>query len=236
VGKLLAQSLVVDDVHRGQAGPPSQRLDFADDGPQPRSVPAPQGQVVTFLREHHRDSPVDLARRSDDQSLPDLTPSAWQNSSCTGQRGFATGTYSSSCRPHLHAASAGSTVPVMIRSGVFATRLENIDWQQTHPDGTKSATLVGSREPGVTFTYAFFIPAGIWDAPHSHIAAAHLVVASGELRLGYGTQLDRQAADPFPVGSFLYVPAGAVHFDGAEQDSVLLGTAVGPWSTDYVNS
>lgn len=58
------------DVHRGQAGPPSQRLDLARNGQQPRSVPAPQGQVVTFLREHHRDSPADLARRSDDQSLP----------------------------------------------------------------------------------------------------------------------------------------------------------------------
>jgi len=132
--------------------------------------------------------------------------------------------------------SAGATVPVMSASDVFATRVENIDWQQTNPDGTKSATLVGSREPGVTFTYAFFVPAGVWDAPHSHIAAAHLVVASGELRLGYGPQFDRRAADRFSVGSFLYVPAGAVHFDGAEQDTVLLGTAVGPWSTDYVTS
>ncbi len=35
-------------------------------------------------------------------------------------------------------------------------------------------------------------------------------------------------------GSFLYVPAGAVHFDGAKQDTVLVGTAIGPWSTDYV--
>ncbi len=61
----------------------------------------------------------------------------------------------------------------MSPSGVFATSVENIDWQQTNPDGTKSVTLVGSREPGVSFTYAFFVPAGVWDAPHSHIAAAH---------------------------------------------------------------
>lgn len=122
----------------------------------------------------------------------------------------------------------------MIPSGALAISVENIDWQQTNPDGTKSATLVGSREPGVSFTYAFFVPAGVWDEPHSHIAAGHLVVASGELRLGYGSQFDRQAADRFSVGSFLYVPAGAVHFDGAEQDTVLLGTAIGPWSTDYV--
>ncbi len=37
-----------------------------------------------------------------------------------------------------------------------------------------------------------------------------------------------------PVSGFLYVAAGAVHFDGAEQDTVLLSTAIGPWSTDYV--
>lgn len=115
----------------------------------------------------------------------------------------------------------------------FATTIENIAWEQTNTDGTRSATLVGNRSPGVTFTYAFFIPAGFWDGPHSHSADAHLVVARGELRLGYGDQLDREAADHYPTGSFLYVPGGAVHFDGAEQDTVLLGTAVGPWSTEY---
>lgn len=122
------------------------------------------------------------------------------------------------------------------RRPVFATTIEDIVWEQNHPDGTRSATLVGTRQLGVTFTYAFFIPAGVWDMPHSHVADAHLIVASGELRLGYGNQLDRDAVACFPAGSFLYVPGGAVHFDGAEEDTVLLGTAVGPWSTDYVDS
>lgn len=116
----------------------------------------------------------------------------------------------------------------------FATTIDSIAWEQSHPDGTRSATLVGTRLPGVTFTYAFYIPAGFWDEPHSHAADAHLVVARGELRLGYGDRLDRDAASDHPAGSFLYVPRGAVHFDGAEVDTVLLGTAVGPWSTDYV--
>lgn len=118
----------------------------------------------------------------------------------------------------------------------FATAVDDIAWEQTSPDGTRSATLVGTRQPGVTFTYAFLIPARFWDAPHSHCADAHLVVARGELRLGYGDRLDRSAAQRFPVGSFLYVPAGAVHFDGAEEETVLLGTAVGPWSTDYLGA
>lgn len=86
------------------------------------------------------------------------------------------------------------------------------------------------------FTYAFFIPAGVFDAPHVHMADAHLHVAQGELRLGYGTSFDRDAADAYPAGSFLWVPAGAVHFDGANEDTVLIGTATGPWDTTYVNA
>jgi hypothetical protein len=52
--------------------------------------------------------------------------------------------------------------------------------------------------------------------------------------LGYGHKLDPATADRHPTGSFLDVPAGAVHYDGADQDTVLLGTAVGPWSTNYI--
>lgn len=84
------------------------------------------------------------------------------------------------------------------------------------------------------FTYAFFIPAGVWDAPHHHCADVHLIVVSGELRLGFGDRPTPATAETFPNGSFLHVPAGCVHFDGAEVDTVLIGTAVGPWSTEYV--
>ena len=69
-------------------------------------------------------------------------------------------------------------------------RLADIPWEPAAPDGTRGATLVGTRDPGVAFTYAFFVPADVWDRPHSHPAAAHLVVASGELRLGYGRRFD----------------------------------------------
>lgn len=114
--------------------------------------------------------------------------------------------------------------------------LDDIPWETSHEDGTKSATLVGTREPGVMFTYAFFIPAGVFDAPHRHVADSHLHVASGELRIAYGTSFDRRDTRGYPAGSFLWVPAGAVHFDGADKDTVLIGTATGPWDTTYVES
>lgn len=114
---------------------------------------------------------------------------------------------------------------------------DSIPWQRTNPDGTRFALLEGVRDQaGVPFTYAFFIPAGGWDGPHSHAATARVVVARGKLHLGYGRTLDRAAASAFPTGSVVIVPADSVHFDGADEDTIIIGTAIGPWSTDYVDA
>ena len=124
-----------------------------------------------------------------------------------------------------------------IAAAPLAWSPDTIPWQPANPDGTRFALLEGVRDrAGVPFTYAFFIPAGVWDGPHSHKATARVVVARGRLRLGYGKRMDKVAASEFPVGSIVIVPAGAVHFDGAAEDTIIIGTAVGPWSTDYVDA
>lgn len=129
---------------------------------------------------------------------------------------------------------SGPRPSVLGMDAPLAATPATIVWDQVNGDGTKSATLVGTRDRGVMFSYAFFIPAGFYDRPHHHCAAAHLQVASGTLRLGYGTSFELDRTTVHPAGSFLYVPAGAVHFDGAEEDTVLIGTATGPWDTVYV--
>lgn len=112
-----------------------------------------------------------------------------------------------------------------------------IVWQRTNPDGTRFALLEGVRDqPGVAFTYAFFIPAGVWDGAHHHSATARVFVAKGTLRLGYGDRFEHGAATAYPAGSMLIVPAGASHFDGATEDTIIIGTATGPWTTDYADS
>jgi hypothetical protein len=114
---------------------------------------------------------------------------------------------------------------------------DKIVWQRTNPDGTKFALLEGVRDKqGVPFSYAFFIPAGVWDGAHSHAAIARVFVARGVLKLGYGDRIDKAKAKMFPVGTYLVVPAGARHFDGADTETIIIGTAVGPWSTDYVET
>src|SRR5699024_8620044 len=45
----------------------------------------------------------------------------------------------------------------------FWTNPDSIPWERTNLDGTRSATLIGTRDSGVLFTYAFHIPAGLAD-------------------------------------------------------------------------
>lgn len=111
----------------------------------------------------------------------------------------------------------------------LAFTLAELPWEPADANGTRSATLAGTRSS--FFSYAYFLPAGVYDGPHSHPVDAHLVVASGCLRLGYGDSFSRDDTRAYPAGSFLRVPAGVVHFDGADEDTVLIGAAVGPWGT-----
>lgn len=114
--------------------------------------------------------------------------------------------------------------------------VDQIPWQTAGASGTRFALLEGRRDQaGTAFTYAFSIPAGVWDGPHSHSATARVFVAKGALRIGYGLSNDRTATRTYPAGSVVIVPAGAVHYDGADQDTVIIGTAIGPWSTRYVD-
>lgn len=113
---------------------------------------------------------------------------------------------------------------------------ETIHWEAAAPNGTKFALLEGVRDrAGVPFSYAFWIPAGVWDSPHSHSATVRVFVARGALRIGYGASADPARATTWPAGSYVIVPGGAVHFDGSDQDTLIIGTAVGPWSTTYVD-
>jgi hypothetical protein len=114
-------------------------------------------------------------------------------------------------------------------------RLESIPWQTRGANGMRYAFLEGHREaPGQPFTYAFAIPAGLWDAPHRHSTTARVFVASGILRLGYGATPDHRLTTNYPAGSIVVVPGGAVHFDGADVDTIIIGVASGPWSTSYI--
>ncbi|HXJ12710.1 MAG TPA: cupin domain-containing protein [Candidatus Limnocylindrales bacterium] len=110
--------------------------------------------------------------------------------------------------------------------------VNTIQWQ-VNADGTKDALLEGRRDvPGETFTYAFFIPAG-YHEHHWHSSDARVVVVQGALKVSFGETLDLEHLKTYPTGTYLLVPANVKHTMAAEEDTVIIGTAVGPWSTHH---
>jgi quercetin dioxygenase-like cupin family protein len=113
---------------------------------------------------------------------------------------------------------------------------ETIPWGPPAADGSRFALLDGRREvAGQNFSYTFALPPGGWDAPHSHSSTARIFVLKGVLKLGWGPAMDKAKARAFPAGSFVVMPAGAVHFDGADEETIILGVASGVWATRYVD-
>jgi quercetin dioxygenase-like cupin family protein len=110
--------------------------------------------------------------------------------------------------------------------------VNTIQWQ-VNADGTKDALLEGRREvPGEAFTYAFFIPAG-YHEHHWHSSDARVVVVQGALKVSFGETLDLEHLKTYPTGTYLLVPANVKHTMAADEDTVIIGTAVGPWSTHH---
>jgi uncharacterized protein YjlB len=118
---------------------------------------------------------------------------------------------------------------------MLAFNIPSIHWQDIAADGTRYSLLEGRKDDPVGgFSYVLQLPAGVWDKPHWHTGPARLLVMRGELRLGLGTTFDVQQAQRYPAGSVLMVPAGEVHFDGCEEETLVFGVAQGPWATHYV--
>ena len=109
--------------------------------------------------------------------------------------------------------------------------VKSIHWQKVDPDGSKWAVLEGrSDAPGEAFTYAAFIPAGFHNH-HWHASDARVVVVQGTLKVSFGETLDLEHLKAYPVGTYLFVPANVKHTMAADEDTIIIGTAVGPWHT-----
>ena len=87
---------------------------------------------------------------------------------------------------------------------------------------------------GRIVTYAFHLPAGTWFPAHTHETAARVFVLKGALLLGEGASADHAKSRRIPAGQAVFVPAGLAHYEGAEEDTVIVGVAEGPWTTHII--
>ncbi|HET6566167.1 MAG TPA: cupin domain-containing protein [Xanthomonadales bacterium] len=111
---------------------------------------------------------------------------------------------------------------------------EKLDWVPI-PDGLGAAYAVVFGDPAQAGTYVIRVrfPAGVMDLPHSHSGDRHVTVLEGTWHAGTGPDFDVASATPLPAGSYMFHPAGGIHWDGAagDEDAVVQIIGNGPVET-----
>ena len=105
--------------------------------------------------------------------------------------------------------------------GFVIVQQADLDWG---PDLTKIKTIALQGDPSAPGFYIIRIrfPAGNSSRPHSHDQDRFITVIEGTWYAGVGAEYDMSKTTAIKVGGFMKHPAGAVHFDGAKDDAVIV--------------
>jgi len=112
---------------------------------------------------------------------------------------------------------------------------EKIVWKDAG-GGAKVAVIYGDpAQPGMYVIRAHF-PAGVMSAPHFHGEDRHIIVVEGTWNAGVDDSWDPKATTPLKAGSYMFHPAGAVHYDGSvgEQGATVQIVGMGPSKTTFL--
>lgn len=90
------------------------------------------------------------------------------------------------------------------------------------------------EEEGFYLLRIRFAP-GAFSAPHFHSTDRHVTVIKGIWYTGTGSEFDLDNTVPLSQGSFMLHPAGAIHYDGAKDEEVIVEIkGIGPVTTTNV--
>jgi len=131
--------------------------------------------------------------------------------------------------------AAGQSIHAEGLPGKFETVApESLDWVLIQ-DGLGAEYAVVHGDPGKAGTYVIRVrfPAGVMDLPHSHTVDRHVTVLAGTWHAGTGPSFDPASAVPLGTGSYMFHPAGGIHWDGAggDEDAVVQIIGNGPVET-----
>ena len=118
--------------------------------------------------------------------------------------------------------------------GFVIIQHEELDWG---PDLSKIKTNVLHGDPDKPGLYIIRIrfPAGAASRPHHHSQDRFITVIQGTWYAGRGATFDMNDTVPIKAGGFMKHPAGAVHFDGAKDEPVIVEIrGMGPVTTTSV--
>jgi quercetin dioxygenase-like cupin family protein len=103
---------------------------------------------------------------------------------------------------------------------------EQADWKDV-PNGHGVQTAVISGDPSKPGLYVVRVkfPPGIMSAPHFHPEDRHAVVLKGTWYTGTDDTWDPDRTVGLKPGSYMKHPAGAIHYDGAKDEEVIVQIA-----------
>ncbi|WP_084705242.1 cupin domain-containing protein [Beijerinckia mobilis] len=109
---------------------------------------------------------------------------------------------------------------------------QEVPFEGSQQGGAQRAVIFGDpSKPGVYVIRVKF-PPGVHSNPHFHSEDRHAVVISGTWWNGTGEDISFAKARPVKAGSYVFHPAGKVHWDGAgEEEAIIQITGIGPVTT-----
>lgn len=115
----------------------------------------------------------------------------------------------------------------------------DMKWMDAPPvfeKGSKMVVLDGdpSSKDG-EFTVRLSLPANYIIAPHWHPTTENVTVIKGQLYVGMGDKLDKEAAKTLETGDFASIPALHHHYAFSKDACVIQVNAMGPFQITYVN-
>lgn len=110
---------------------------------------------------------------------------------------------------------------------------QDVKWvRDTDGSGVERATIFGDpSKPGI-YVVRIKFPRGVMSMPHYHREDRHAIVLSGTWYTGTDSTFAPEKTKGLPPGSYMFHPAGEVHYDGAKEEEVVLQiVGYGPTST-----
>ena len=138
----------------------------------------------------------------------------------------------------LAAVAALALTPLLVaqdsEEGFVRIAPEELEWT-ARPNGSEFVYLHGdSQSEGLYIMRNKFTP-GAFSAPHYHDQDRFITVISGVWHTGTDASADRDNTVPLGPGSYMMHPAGAVHYDGAKEEEVIVEIrGMGPVQTIFL--
>ena len=142
-------------------------------------------------------------------------------------------------RSLILAAAALALTPLLVAQdsseGFVRIMPEELEWTVRSGGGSEFVYLHGdSQSEGLYIMRNKFLP-GAFSAPHFHDQDRFITVISGVWHTGTDASGDRDNTVPLGPGSYMMHPAGAVHYDGAIDEEVIVEIrGMGPVQTIFL--